>query len=112
MSVIACFTNIRADCCLQIEYVKVFETWIFPLCILTIIYRLCTLKNELNSSGYNEDFCGIWSVSKKWCFYSLNWFTTMGPSRLPHGNEKWIGCVVYSMISGSCCIMMVFGFIW
>lgn len=45
--VIACFACTTADCNLQVEYANTFKTWHHPLCILTMFYRLCTLKYEL-----------------------------------------------------------------
>lgn len=81
-----------AACKLNMQ--KYLKHGVFPLCILTIIYRLCTLKSELNSSGYKEDFCGIWSVSKNWYFYFLNWCVTMSGTlpgdglRISYGDEK------------------------
>ena len=66
----------------------------FPLCILTIIYRLYTLKHELYPSDYNGDFVAprgylksglfiLWIGLQQWAFPGDEF-------RLPHGNEKGI----------------------
>ena len=83
-----------------------------PSCILTTSYRLCTLKNELNSSGYNEEFCGIWSISKKVMFLFSELVYNRGTVGFLMGMSDELG-VFYKILQFLvyAVLMMVFGFI-